>query len=73
MKRRIAVALSIGVALVAILVASLLVPPYPVPAFTDVRSQWRAADAWLLDRNGERLSRVRLDFARRRAIASARR
>ena len=66
MKRRIAIALSIGVAFAAILVASLLVPPYPVPAFSDVRSQWRAADAWLLDRNGERLSRVRLDFARRR-------
>ncbi|MFZ3324252.1 MAG: penicillin-binding protein 1C [Usitatibacter sp.] len=31
-----------------------------------MRSEWRGADAWLLDRNGERLSRVRIDHERRR-------
>jgi len=46
--------------------ASLFVPPYPVETFAAARSQWRAADAWLLDRGGERLSRVRIDFGRRR-------
>lgn len=46
--------------------ASFLVPPYPVESFADVRSEWRGADAWLLDRNGERLSRVRIDHERRR-------
>jgi penicillin-binding protein 1C len=48
------------------LLASLFIPPYPVQTFAGVRAQWRPADAWLLDRSGERLSRVRLDFARRR-------
>ncbi|APV52525.1 penicillin-binding protein 1C [Betaproteobacteria bacterium GR16-43] len=46
--------------------SSFAVAPYPVAAFTDVRSQWRAADAWLLDRHGEPLSRVRIDRERRR-------
>jgi penicillin-binding protein 1C len=46
--------------------ASLFVPPYPVETFVDAKSQWRAADAWLLDRSGERLSRVRIDRERRR-------
>src|SRR5262249_59995260 len=31
-----------------------------------VRGDWRASDAWLLDRHGEPLSRVRLDRERRR-------
>ncbi|HUL57274.1 MAG TPA: penicillin-binding protein 1C [Usitatibacter sp.] len=46
--------------------ASLFVAPYPVRPFEEVRAQWRSADAWLLDRNGERLSRVRIDHQRRR-------
>jgi penicillin-binding protein 1C len=46
--------------------ASFFVAPYPVESFASVRSEWRAADAWLLDRNGERLSRVRIDHERRR-------
>lgn len=49
-----------------VVAASLFVPPYPVEAFADAKSQWRAADAWLLDRGGERLSRVRIDRERRR-------
>ena len=31
-----------------------------------MRGAWRASDAWLLDRNGEPLSRVRIDRERRR-------
>jgi penicillin-binding protein 1C len=45
---------------------SLLTAPYPVADFESVRSAWRASDAWLLDRNGELLSRVRIDRQRRR-------
>jgi penicillin-binding protein 1C len=47
-------------------VASLYVAPYPVADFTAVRDAWHGSDAWLLDRRGEPLSRVRLDYARRR-------
>ena len=46
--------------------ASLFIAPYPVAKFPDVKSAWRASDAWLLDRNGEPLSRVRIDHQRRR-------
>src|SRR5262249_15894668 len=45
--------------------ASFFIAPYPVESFANVRSEWRGADAWLLDRNGERLSRVRIDHERR--------
>ena len=46
--------------------ASFFVAPYPVPEFDTVRGAWQASDAWLLDRHGEPLSRVRVDHARRR-------
>src|SRR6185436_9218782 len=45
---------------------SLLFAPYAVPSFDSVRRDWRASDAWLLDRHGEPLSRVRIDRERRR-------
>jgi penicillin-binding protein 1C len=45
---------------------SLMIAPYPVTGFVAVRGAWRASDAWLLDRNGEPLSRVRVDRLRRR-------
>ena len=44
----------------------MFVAPYTVPDFETVRREWRASDAWLLDRNGEPLSRVRIDRERRR-------
>ncbi|MEO8442289.1 MAG: hypothetical protein ABI547_07365, partial [Betaproteobacteria bacterium] len=47
-------------------VASLYVAPYPVTDFAAVRDAWRGSDAWLLDRRGELLPRIRLDYARRR-------
>lgn len=46
--------------------ASLLLAPYPVPTFDAVRADWRSSDAWLLDRHGEPLSRLRIDRQRRR-------
>ena len=61
--------LAIAVALSGFAVAfgsSFFIAPYAVQSFAEVRSEWRAADAWLLDRNGERLSRVRIDHERRR-------
>jgi penicillin-binding protein 1C len=45
---------------------ALFIPPFPVATFDAVKSQWRAADAWILDRHGEPLSRVRIDKSRRR-------
>jgi penicillin-binding protein 1C len=45
---------------------SLAVAPFEVPPFGLVKSGWSSSDAWLLDRHGERLSRVRIDMARRR-------
>jgi penicillin-binding protein 1C len=43
-----------------------MIAPYPVTDFAAVRGGWHASDAWLLDRNGEPLSRVRIDRLRRR-------
>src|SRR4051812_21007418 len=48
------------------LVASLFIAPYPVARFAEVKATWHSSDAWLLDRNGEPLSRVRIDHERRR-------
>ena len=48
------------------LFASLWIEPYPVPSLDAVRSSWRASDAWLLDRHGEALSRIRVDHDRKR-------
>src|SRR5262249_45178412 len=66
--RRIAACVASGAvcAAAAALVVSLRTAPYPVQEFESVRSAWRASDAWLLDRNGEPLSRVRIDRHRRR-------
>ena len=58
----------LGAALITLTVLGLplFIPPYPVEDFDSVRSAWRASDAWLLDRHGEPLSRVRIDETRRR-------
>jgi len=40
--------------------------PFEVVSFAAARAEWRSSDAWLLDRNGEPLSRVRIDRTRRR-------
>ena len=45
---------------------SLTVAPFDVPAFGLVKAGWSSSDAWLLDRQGEPLSRVRIEMARRR-------
>jgi penicillin-binding protein 1C len=36
------------------------------PAFAEVRAGWRPSEAWLLDRHGTELSRLRLDYSVRR-------
>src|SRR5687767_14236302 len=59
------VAMTTGAACAAF-AASLFIAPYPVPQFTAVKSSWHSSDAWLLDRHGEALSRVRIDHQRRR-------
>src|SRR5262249_34551650 len=42
------------------------VAPYHVVTYEEVKADWRSSDAWLLDRNGEPLSRIRIDRTRRR-------
>ena len=37
-----------------------------LPSFKQVKQDWRSSDAWLLDRNGRELQRVRLDNTVRR-------
>ena len=37
-----------------------------LPSYTQVKKDWRSSDAWLLDRNGRELQRVRLDNTVRR-------
>src|SRR5258706_3103153 len=51
---------------VTVFTVSRVVAQYPVADFAAVRDSWRASDAWLLDRSGEPLSRVRIDRERRR-------
>lgn len=51
---------------IVLLAGSLFVPPYEVLSFIEAREAWRSSDAWLLDRNGEPLSRIRIDKSRRR-------
>jgi len=57
-----------GVAAVAAAACALsfFIAPYPVPSFDSVKGSWHSSDAWLLDRNGEPLSKVRIDHERRR-------
>ncbi len=60
-----------GIAAVAVLLVlaffiSLETEPFAVTSFEAIRSGWRSSDAWLLDRNGEPLSRIRVDKDRRR-------
>jgi penicillin-binding protein 1C len=47
-------------------VVSLEIRPFEINSFEAIRSSWRSSDAWLLDRNGEPLSRIRIDKERRR-------
>src|SRR3954466_5175415 len=60
-----ALAVIVGI-VAAASVASLFIAPYSVPSFAAIKSSWHSSDAWLLDRKGERLSRVRIDHERRR-------
>ena len=46
--------------------AFLHTAPFEVVSYAAVRAEWRSSDAWLLDRRGEPLSRVRIDRTRRR-------
>ena len=65
--RKAAAAAGIASALgVAGFCVSLAFAPYDVVPFAEVRAGWRSSDAWLLDRNGEPLARVRIDKNRRR-------
>lgn len=67
-RRRAAIVVAAGlVAIVgAAFAVSLAIAPYAVDDFSSVKGAWRSADAWLLDRHGAPLSKVRLDHERRR-------
>jgi len=65
-RRRSSLVALVALAAIVALSASLAVPPYEVPSYGEVKAAWRPADAWLLSRDGERLSRVRVDRERRR-------
>ena len=54
------------VAVAAAFAASFAVAPYPITQIGAIREAWRASDAWLVDRHGAPLSRVRIDHERRR-------
>lgn len=67
--RSVQYALGLGLTMTLVvlaLVGSLFVAPYEVKEFSAVRADWHASDAWLLDRHGEPLSRVRVDMDTRR-------
>jgi penicillin-binding protein 1C len=66
MRRSLLILAATACAVTLAFAVSLFIAPYPVSGFESVRSAWRASDAWLLDRSGEPLSRVRIDRERRR-------
>jgi penicillin-binding protein 1C len=65
-KRAGAIALGVAALAAAAWVVPLQIAPYEVVSYAAARSEWRSSDAWLLDRRGEPLSRVRIDKSRRR-------
>ena len=66
MKRATRAGLVLAAVIGAAWFASLHFAPYEVASYASVRADWRSSDAWLLDRHGEPLSRVRIDKTRRR-------
>ncbi|HTN28538.1 MAG TPA: penicillin-binding protein 1C [Burkholderiales bacterium] len=65
--KRVAVICSAVIAIAAVAwLAALHIAPYEVVSYAAARAEWRSSDAWLLDRQGEALSRVRIDKSRRR-------
>lgn len=66
MKRAARICVIVGGALIIAGLSFLHIAPYDVPSHESVRAGWRSSDAWLLDRHGEPLSRVRIDKTRRR-------
>ena len=66
MRRTVYSALGAVCAAAVAFAVTLTIAPYPVADYAAVRAGWRASDAWLLDRHGEPLSRVRIDRQRRR-------
>jgi penicillin-binding protein 1C len=56
----------VAVSLLLLTAGTFCIPAYEVISYEDVKASWHSSDAWLLDRDGEPLSRVRLDRTRRR-------
>ena len=53
-------------ALVLVTAAHLATRPPAMPAFDEVRTDWRPSEAWLYDRDGRLLDSERVNFERRR-------
>jgi len=53
-------------ALVLVTAAHLATRPPAMPAFDEVRADWRPSEAWLYDRDGQLLDSERVNFERRR-------
>ncbi len=56
----------VGAALSAMLFSISSAHATDLPSFTQVKQDWRTSDAWLLDRHGRELQRVRVDNSVRR-------
>lgn len=52
--------------LILVTAAHLATRPPPMPAFDDVRADWKPSEAWLYDRDGQLLDSERVNFERRR-------
>ena len=50
----------------ALLLAASAASAYELPSYRQVRLEWRSSEAWLLDRSGRELQRLRLDDSARR-------
>ncbi len=64
-RNRVLLALA-AVLVIAVAVLDWRTAPPEVPAFADLKDNWKSSEAWLYDRNGGLLDEVRVDFAMRR-------
>lgn len=58
-------ALAIGGIVLFAVIDQLSSPP-SLPAYAQVRQEWKPSEAWLYDRNGKLLDRIRVDYQTRR-------
>lgn len=66
LRRALITACCITIGIVALIAMLVIRPASGVPSFDAVKARWKPSEAWLVDRNGEVLDTVRVDYGIRR-------